>query len=70
MKVGDLVKYQEYVGIITKLLRQKHWDCDVFGSEVRWDEAPMMDFANVMFFPRGGGMKLLVADLEVVSESR
>ena len=68
MKVGDLVKYKGHVGIITELLWQRHWDCDVFGSEVRWDEAPMMDFAKVSF--HNGGRKLLVADLEVVSEGR
>jgi hypothetical protein len=46
------------------------WDCGVEGEKVDWDKAPMVDFANVIFFfwVRNGGRKLLQSDLEVISE--
>lgn len=70
MKRGDLVKYQGYFGVVTQLIKQKHWDTSHHerGAVVSWDKAPMLDFACVSFY--NGSRKLLQSDLEVISEGR
>ncbi len=63
-QVGDLVKWQETVGIVTRVYKHKLWRTDERGKNVDWNSIKPEPFADVQI---GNQLRRLPqSDLELI----
>ena len=69
MKVGDIVKHGESVGLIIEMIQKKAWRVHEKGVKVNWDTAQPEDHAIVMH-DCGTQVTIPAVELKVLNESK
>ena len=69
MKIGDVVKHGEAVGLVIDVIQKKAWRVHEMGNKVNWDEVKPEDHAVVMH-DCGTQVTIPAAELKVLNESK
>lgn len=68
MKIGDLVKWNGKLAVVSEVYESKCWRTDERGKNVNWGMIPSEPFARILF--EGGTRGVPQADLAVIDEAR
>ncbi len=68
MKVGDLVKWNGNICLVTEVYESKCWRTDEKGKQVNWGAIPYEPFARILF--EGSVRGVPQADLVAIDEAR
>lgn len=69
MKVGDLVRWNEKVCVVTEIYESKCWRTNQHGAKINWASIETEPFVRILVGD-GDVRGVPQADIEVISESR